>query len=135
MQDSAEREARSEHPPADVEEAARLATIEMIDWSDNRAAACAESIAMVGNVERYQRLSEILRAYLSERTRREKMEEALRGRAIIQHVRMTTGGGTVKSGQSCALCKTEWGGWNDNGDKFDPGVEHHEPGCLLESPQ
>ncbi len=61
MQDSAEREARSEHPPADVEEAARRRQRIIED--------CTGKLVTT--------IDELQAALLSERTRREKMEEAL----------------------------------------------------------
>jgi hypothetical protein len=51
-----------------------------------------------------------------------KLRHALRSLAVHQHVRMAAGGGTVPSGGSCVLCKTEWpAGWPEN----------HTAACLL----
>ncbi len=71
MQDSAEREARSEHPPADVEEAARR----LLKWQEGRKFANADFFST--DQKMASDAITVATAYLSERTRREKMEEAL----------------------------------------------------------
>ena len=51
-----------------------------------------------------------------------ELAKALRYHAVKDHVRMTSGGGTIPNGGSCDLCETEW--------EVD-GREHHKPTCLI----
>lgn len=59
----------------------------------------------------------------AERAARERMEKALGRVAIVEHVRMAYGGGTVPNGYGCKLCRAECG----------PGVAPlvHKPDCIL----
>ncbi len=79
MKHSAEREARSEHPPADVEEAARRA-LEILRAMKGKPIPIrfpSDEVAEQFNIL-IKAIGPVATAYLSERTRREKMEEALR---------------------------------------------------------
>lgn len=60
------------------------------------------------------------------------LEGALRKLAIVGHVRMASGGGTVPSGGSCKVCGAEWSKLTFNGEPIIPTPqEHHNSTCLL----
>lgn len=52
----------------------------------------------------------------------DELRKNLRRFAVRQHVRMASGGGTVPSGGSCEVCKTEWS---------EGQPESHRASCLL----
>lgn len=61
-----------------------------------------------------------------------RLRVALRTRSIVGHVRLSSRGGTVPSGGSCALCNTEWSLFDNDGNRLaKPGKEHHRSDCLL----
>jgi len=62
-----------------------------------------------------------------------ELRALIRGLAIEAHVRLCHGGGSVPSGGSCRVCKTEWSILDAAGNPIE-GREHHLPTCVLHEP-